>query len=168
MPSNQLVLCHPLFLLFQSFPASPTHICHLLDNSYLDKCEVIFHCGFDLHFPANGTPLQHSCLENPRDGEAWWAAVCGVSQSRTRLKWLSSSSSSWLLMLSIFSCALWPSVHLPGKKGMFRSSTNFLIRSLFGWVIGWHLKLSCKNSLYIFDMNPLQFANTLYLLPFSR
>ena len=86
MPSNQLVLCRPLFLLFQSFPGSPTHICHLLDNSYLDKCEVIFHCGFDLHFPANGTPLQHSCLENPRDGGAWWAAVCGVSQSRTRLK----------------------------------------------------------------------------------
>ena len=34
------------------------------------------------------------CLENPRDGEAWWAAVYGVTQSRTRLKWLSSSSSS--------------------------------------------------------------------------
>ena len=41
----------------------------------------------------NGTPLQYSCLENPRDGGAWWAAVYGVAQSRTRLKWLSSSSS---------------------------------------------------------------------------
>ena len=40
----------------------------------------------------NGTPLQCSCLENPRDGGAWWAAVYGVAQSRTRLKWLSSSS----------------------------------------------------------------------------
>ena len=39
-------------------------------------------------------PLQCSCLENPRDGGAWWAAVYGVAQSRTRLKWLSSSSSS--------------------------------------------------------------------------
>ena len=38
----------------------------------------------------NGNPLQCSCLENPRDGGAWWAAVCGVTQSRTRLKWLSS------------------------------------------------------------------------------
>ena len=37
-----------------------------------------------------------SCLENPRDGGAWWAAVYGVAQSRTRLKWLSSSSSSSL------------------------------------------------------------------------
>ena len=42
----------------------------------------------------NGTPLQYSCLENPRDGGAWWAAVYGVAQSRTRLKQLSSSSSS--------------------------------------------------------------------------
>ena len=45
----------------------------------------------------NGNPLQCSCLENPRDGRAWWAAVYGVAQSRTRLKWLSSSSSSKLL-----------------------------------------------------------------------
>ena len=42
----------------------------------------------------NGNPLQCSCLENPRDGGAWWAAVYGVAQSRTRLTWLSSSSSS--------------------------------------------------------------------------
>ena len=42
----------------------------------------------------NGNPLQCSCLENPRDGGAWWAAVYGVAQGQTRLKWLSSSSSS--------------------------------------------------------------------------
>ena len=42
----------------------------------------------------NGSPLRCSCPENPRDGGAWWAAVYGVTQSRTRLKWLSSSSSS--------------------------------------------------------------------------
>ena len=41
----------------------------------------------------NGIPLQCSCLENPRDRGAWWAAVSGVAQSRTRLKRLSSSSS---------------------------------------------------------------------------
>ena len=45
----------------------------------------------------NGNPLQCSCLENSRDGGAWWAAIYGVAQSRTRLKRLSnnSSSSSW-------------------------------------------------------------------------
>ena len=42
----------------------------------------------------NGNPLQCSCLENPRHRGAWWAAVYGIAQSRTRLKWLSSSSSS--------------------------------------------------------------------------
>ena len=41
----------------------------------------------------NGNPLQCSCLENPRDGGAWWVDVYGVTQSRTRLKRLSSSSS---------------------------------------------------------------------------
>ena len=57
-----------------------------------------------LHFPfsrscigeGNGNPLQCSCLENPRDGGAWWAAVYGVAQSRTRLKRLSSSVILWL------------------------------------------------------------------------
>ena len=50
------------------------------------------------HFPlscigeGNGNPLQCSCLENPRDGGAWWATVYGVTQSQTRLKQLSSSS----------------------------------------------------------------------------
>ena len=42
----------------------------------------------------SGTSLQYSCLENPRDGGAWWAAIYWVAQSRTRLKRLSSSSSS--------------------------------------------------------------------------
>ena len=42
----------------------------------------------------NSNPLQCSCLENPRDGGAWWAAVSGVAQSRTRLTRLSSSSSN--------------------------------------------------------------------------
>ena len=53
-----------------------------------------------LHFPfalscigeGNGNPPHCSCLENPRDGGAWWAAICGVTQSQTRLKQLSSSS----------------------------------------------------------------------------
>ena len=47
----------------------------------------------------NGNPLQYSCLANPRDGGAWWAAVSGVAQSRTRLKRLSSSSSAYVSVL---------------------------------------------------------------------
>ena len=44
-----------------------------------------------MHWRRNGNPLQCSCLENPRDGGAWWATVYRVKQSRTQLKWLSSS-----------------------------------------------------------------------------
>ena len=50
----------------------------------------------------NDNPLQCSCLENPRDGGAWWAAICGVAQSQTRLKRLSSSSSSSSSINSIY------------------------------------------------------------------
>ena len=52
-----------------------------------------FHFSLSCIGEGNGNPLQFSCLENPRDGEAWWAAIYGISQSQTRLKWLSSSSS---------------------------------------------------------------------------
>ena len=53
-----------------------------------------FHFSLPCIGEGNGNPLQCSCLENPRDGGAWWAAVYGVAQSQTRLKRLSSSSSS--------------------------------------------------------------------------
>ena len=56
-----------------------------------------FHFSLSCTGEGNGNPLQCSCLENPRDGGAWWAAVYGVTQSQTRLKWLSSSSSSSLI-----------------------------------------------------------------------
>ena len=51
-----------------------------------------FHFSLSCIGEGNDNPLQCSCLENPRDGAAWWAAVYGVTQSRTWLKWLSSSS----------------------------------------------------------------------------
>ena len=53
-----------------------------------------FHFSLSCIREGNGNPLQCSCLETPRDGGAWWAAVYGVAQSQTRLKRLSSSSSS--------------------------------------------------------------------------
>ena len=51
--------------------------------------QLHFHFSLSCIGEGNGNPLQHSCLENPRDGGAWWAAVYGVAQSRTRLKQLS-------------------------------------------------------------------------------
>ena len=53
-----------------------------------------FHFSLSCIGEGNGNPLQCSCLENPRDGGAWWAAVYGVTQSWTWLKQLSSSSGS--------------------------------------------------------------------------
>ena len=50
-----------------------------------------FHFSLSCIGEGNGNPLQCSCLRNPRDGGAWWAAVYGVAQSRTRMKRLSSS-----------------------------------------------------------------------------
>ena len=61
----------------------------------LDMTERLhFHFSLSHIGEGNGNPLQCSCLENPKDGGAWWAAVYGVAQGRTRLKRLSSSSSS--------------------------------------------------------------------------
>ena len=54
---------------------------------------MIFHVCVIIIGEGNGNPLQCSCLENPRDGRGWWAAVYEVAQSQTRLKLLSSSSS---------------------------------------------------------------------------
>ena len=61
----------------------------------LDTTERLpFHFSLSCSGEGNGNPLQCSCLENPRDGGFWWAAVYGAAQSQTRLKRLSSSSSS--------------------------------------------------------------------------
>ena len=120
MPSNHLILCRPLLLLLSIFPSitvfssesvlrirwpkywsfsfniSPSNeysglISFRMD--WLDTTERIhFHFSLSCIGEGNGNPFQCSCLENPRDGEAWWAAVYGVAQSRTRLKWLNSSS----------------------------------------------------------------------------
>ena len=69
--------------------------CRLWGRTESDTTERL-HFQFSLSWigEVNGNPLQCSCLEDPWDRRAWWAAIYGVAQSRTRLKWLSSSSSS--------------------------------------------------------------------------
>ena len=69
--------------------------CSPWGRTELDTTERLhFHFSLSCTGEVNGNPLQCSCLEDPRDGGSWWAAVSGVTQSRTRLKRLSSSSSS--------------------------------------------------------------------------
>ena len=58
------------------------HIFIFFNNYYLNQ----FHFSLSCIGEGNGNPLQCSCLENPRDRGAWWAAICGVVQSWTRLK----------------------------------------------------------------------------------
>ena len=90
----------PLFLPGESQGWGILVGCCLWGHAESDRTERChFHFSLSCIGEGNGNPLQCSCLENPRDGGAWWAAVYGVAQSRTRLKWLSSSSMLLIPML---------------------------------------------------------------------
>ena len=88
----------------------------------------------------NGNPLQYPCLEKPRDRGAWWAAIYGVTQSQTRLKRLSSSSSQvYLDFLLLHSSLLWWKGHLSGisfgRSCRSLEPFNFRFFSISGWSI---------------------------------
>ena len=105
--------------------------------------QLNFHFSLSCIGEGSGNPLQCSCLENPRDRGAWWAAVYGVAQSRTWLKRLSSSSSSkqgdniqlWctpfpILNQSIVPCpalivASWPAYRFPRRQARWTSIPIF-------------------------------------------
>ena len=94
-----------------------------------------FHFSLSCHGEENGNPLQCSCLENPRDGGAWWAAVYGVAQSRTRLKWLSRSSRAILrgaqvsVDQELAITVSWEDIVLPGFTRLFMFSDHFYFLS---------------------------------------
>ena len=76
-----------------------------------------FHFSLSCTGEGNGNPLQCSCLENPRDRGAWWAAVYGVAQSRARLKRLSSSSSQYSCLENPMEGGAWQAtVHRVAKS----------------------------------------------------
>ena len=76
--------------------------CSPWGHQELDATEQLhFHFSLSCIGEGNSSPLQWSCLENPRDGGAWWAAFYGVAQSQTRLKWLSSSACQVTLRLHV-------------------------------------------------------------------
>ena len=115
----------------------------LFEDSLSDWCEVIPHCGFDL-------------LLNPRDGGAWWAAICGVAQSWTRLKRLSSSSSSILVMLNIFSFTCF---HIL-RKNVYTGLLPILIRLFLFFDIELH-------KLFIYFEYPLSIISLTNIFPHS-
>ena len=101
-----------------------------------------FHFSLSCIGEGNGNPLQCSCLENPRDGGAWWAAVHGVAQSQTQLKRLSSSS--MILCISVLSVVISP--------------FSFLILLIWFFSIFFFFLVSLTNALsisFIFSKNQL-------------
>ena len=136
----------------------------VVGNDVLCVCRSLPHVIVLSHMPicsgeGNGSPLQCSCLENPRDGGAWWAAVCGVTRGWTRLKALSSSSSSpsalklvisWNAFSSI-SCLLNASIFCRDHP-CFRPSVLppfGLLGSLFVpklWHSSWHCRASHSSN----------------------
>ena len=127
----------------------------------------------------NGKPLQCSCLENPRDRGAWWAAVHWVSQSRTRLKRLSSSSSKVFedrnlrnetessSQVHYFKCCcfvaklcltlLWPTFASPGDlpyPGMEPVSSALAGRFFTTEPPGRHYFSFPYNAIYLFTVSP--------------
>ena len=99
------------------------------------------------HFPlscigeGNGNPLQCSCLDNPRDGGAWWAAVYGVAQSWTRLKRLNSSSSMLLTSSPVLLVLLMVNIFWVEKLSRYFPIMKKWVSDL-KWLVKWsaHLK----------------------------
>ena len=92
-----------------------------------------FHFSLSCIGEGNGNPLQCSCLENPRDGGAWWANVYGVAQGRTRLTWLTSK-----VMLKILQARLQRYVNweLPDVQAGFRKGRGTRIQiANISWII---------------------------------
>ena len=101
----------------------------------------------------NGNPLQCSCLENPRDGGAWWATIYGVAQSRTRLKWLSSSSIIKLEQMRY--CFLW----MNRESGLWTGQVKH--GSCWRDMVGYHLRSTILDATYsmgIFHLNLEHFS----------
>ena len=96
------VYCHPAYLTLYAE--------YIMRNARLEEAQAgIKIAGRNINHlryadgEGNGNPLQRSCLENPRDGGAWWAAVYGIAQSRTRLERLSSSRTALYFNLFCYS-----------------------------------------------------------------
>ena len=85
----------------------------------------------------NGNPLQCSCLENPRDGGAWWAAIYGVAQSRTQLKRLSTSSNFNLSIECRVYDAPWVEIPLLSDYIHLKVDSQLLLKNCLLNVQGW-------------------------------
>ena len=131
-----LVYLLSIFLALFLFQLHSTVLCcsSCLSSCHCYHASALCCCCFG---EGNGNPLQCSCLENPGDRGAWWAAVSGVAQSRTRLKWLNSRSSSSCFILSL---PHWALIFSP-----FLASHTFF--GSWGWPWSLDTLSSCPASL---------------------
>ena len=130
----------------------------------LDTTELLhFHFSLQCFGEGNGNPLQCSCLENPWDSRAWWAAVYGVEQSQPRLKWFSSSRKhpSWLTAHIFLAPSLqkiaWPLHHLrrlrwdisKRKDSYILKKQNNFMKQRGNIYTPWSLLLTVKQSFFL-------------------
>ena len=97
-------MCGCVCLFFFDFILHFQYFIHSLAILKFCDCLTSLHFSVSCIGEGNGNPLQCSCLENPRDRGAWWAAVSGVAQSRTQLKRLSSSRRYLSVRVSVCLC----------------------------------------------------------------
>ena len=121
--------------------------------------QLHFHFSLSCIGEGNGNPLQCSCRENPRDGGAWWSAIYGVAQSRTRLKWLGSSSRMMIFYLVCFTFSISYSVLPFHLVYVFW----FLHLFLFFLFLMFFIKCSRKALLYIYNMYNIYILETLWI-----
>ena len=107
----------------------------------------------------HGKPFQYSCLENPMDRGAWWAAIYGVAKSRTRLKWLSIHACMCINKAS--SRSLWPFIGLRKEGHLLRSGRAGTRRRKFdlhGWASISAIGQSRLCIIQMPDGNPVQYS----------
>ena len=109
-----------------------------------------FHFSLSCIGEGNGNPLRCSCLENPRDRGAWWATIYGVAQSRTRLKWLSSSSSS-IAHGTLFS-VMWQ----PGWEGVWGRTDTCICMCTYMYMYPFAVYLKLSQHCLLVGYTPIQ------------
>ena len=125
--------------------------CHVWGHEESDTTEWLhFHFSLSCVGEGNGNLLQCSCLENPRDGGAWWAAVYGVSQSWTRLIRLSSSSSSSSIYNLILKNAILKLCDIEWINQMFTYSVSEKILQENLWIFYWLEMLKVSVTIKMF------------------
>ena len=120
------------FLIIMNNAAMNIHVQHFVRTHTFISLEYVpisriagsYHFSLSCIGEGNGNPLQCSYLENPKDRGAWWAAIYGVAQSRTRLKWLSSSSMLTLCLM------VWGSVKVARAPFYIPTSSSWGFRFL--------------------------------------